>query len=264
MRRNIIPAVLILAAVVQSCILEDRSGCPSYLTLDFSETPDSVSHIHLIIKQVNGRLLSDTLYRRDFDSVYEIPVMRGRTEIAAFGNIKSMQYDGGYRTTTGNAADNLYTCFFPAVYESDLSSDTVTLHKSCIGLYIKVIGDIVDRTYTVIESSSVGYSLSGGILEGQFRHIPEPEPSQANQDRPAREYRSRVTRQKNPDLTLAVHADNGKCIKRLNLSAILDENGIYMCDPELEDLYISVDIDRALLTISPEDWTDTGLIEITI
>ena len=94
MRRNIIPAVLILAAVVQSCILEDRSGCPSYLTLDFSETPDSVSHIHLIIKQVNGRLLSDTLYRRDFDSVYEIPVMRGRTEIAAFGNIKSMQYDG--------------------------------------------------------------------------------------------------------------------------------------------------------------------------
>ena len=35
-------ALVLTVVFVQACIMEDRSNCPAYLTLDFSETPELV------------------------------------------------------------------------------------------------------------------------------------------------------------------------------------------------------------------------------
>ena len=43
-------AVIASVLAAQSCILEDRTGCPTYLTLDLSSTPEEVGLIHLILE----------------------------------------------------------------------------------------------------------------------------------------------------------------------------------------------------------------------
>ena len=262
-RSTIIAAVVAMAASVQSCILEDRSHCPAYLTLDFSSTPAEVSHINLIIKCADGSVFTDSITSDRFTSVYEIPVPRGRAGIAAFGNIECMEFADGYRITTGNEADNVYTCFFPAVYDRDLCSDSVRLLKNNIGLHIRITGDSTDSLYTVITSSSVGYDLQGEILEGEYVYTPEAA-HQTEGERQYLEFFCRVIRQKNDDLSMSVYGPGGEILKVLPLSSYLDEAGIDMSDEELDDLYLTLDLAEARLVISPIDWTDTGNIQISI
>lgn len=256
-------AALLLIPAVHSCIMEDRSHCPAYLTLDFSQTPEAVTHIHLIIRHSDGTQYSDTLTASEYSSLYEIPVRRGHVDVAAFGNVESMQYADGYSVTTGEEADNIYTCFFPALYDGDLCSDTVHMHKNNIGLHIRVTGHMSDNFHIVIESSSIGYDLQGNIIEGDYEHIPDAAHTPADENG-YYEYSTRVVRQRSDDLRMTVFSDKEKPLKEISLSECLDEAGIHMSDPDLDDLYMTVDLERSILSVSPVGWTDTGYIEIII
>ena len=83
-------ALVLTVVFVQACIMEDRSNCPAYLTLDFSETPEKVSEIHLLIEDSKGYLFKDTLPANEFGMPYGIPVRRGELHSAAFGNVSRM------------------------------------------------------------------------------------------------------------------------------------------------------------------------------
>lgn len=51
--------LLVIASLfpVQSCILEDRTDCPTYLTLEFPSVPKEVALIHLSSNMRTGRYI---------------------------------------------------------------------------------------------------------------------------------------------------------------------------------------------------------------
>ena len=59
-------ALALLMCGVQSCIWEDREQCPSFLSLDFSGTPEEVERIYLVLTHQDGWTCRDTLLREDF------------------------------------------------------------------------------------------------------------------------------------------------------------------------------------------------------
>lgn len=267
MKLRMILIVVASLSAAQSCIIENRENCPAYLTLDFSLTPEEVGHIHLILRHENGGIFQDTVYRERFMSPYEIQVTRGCVTLAAFGNVRDMIFENGYTVETGNAADNLYTCFLQSEYNGDLERDTVTVMKNNIGLFIRMLSGApdTDSISVCIESRSTGYDLQGNILEGVFSHRPEavhlPEEGAAYF-----EFNSRIVRQKDEDLILSVF--NGTDISdillaRIQLIPILKEAGIDMDDEHLDDVYMTVDCNRMTITVSPVGWYANGHAEIT-
>lgn len=256
-----IAAVVMAVALSHGCIFEDRSDCPSFLTLDFSRTPEDISDIHLVITTADKRIIRDTIDRNEFMVPYEVSVRRGETGIAAFGNIDRMIYGNGYRVAEGEDADNLYTCFIKSVYRGDLSSEKVTVLKNNIGLHVRVLGSSSDSLHIEVVSSSTGYDLQGHIMEGIFRHLPDAIHTPSDKEAYF-EFLTRVTRQKDDDLTLSVYTGSGKEITSICLLPLLTDAGIDMDDEILQDLYITVDVALSCLTVSPEDWNHTGHTEI--
>lgn len=258
---KVITAIALTAAFVQACIMEDRSNCPAYLTLDFSDTPEEVSEIHLLLEDLSGNLFRDTLSKNEFKTLYEIPVRRGDIHIAAFGNVDRMVFDHGYRVQENEDADSLYTCFMDKACDGDLSFAYIQVLKNYIGLHIRVIGEHSDSLGIIVESSSAGYDLSGNILDGTFRHCPTAIhlPSGANS---YFDFFSKITRQKDSNLFLTVRKTSGKTLVSINLFPYLKEAGIDMNDESLKDLYITLDIALSCISLSPEGWNSTDHTEI--
>lgn len=254
-------ALVLTVVFVQACIMEDRSNCPAYLTLDFSETPEKVSEIHLFIEDSKGYLFKDTLPANKFGIPYEIPVRRGELHIAAFGNIDRMMYDYGYRIHEGEDADSLYTCFISMACNDDLSFQHIIPVKNYIGLNIRIIGNISDSLGITVESTSVGYGLSGEIIEGIFRHSPNTTHLPSSEEAYF-EFFSRVLRQKDESLSVTVRGTSDTILARVPLSAFLYDAGINMNDDALKDLYITLDIALSSIILSLESWNSTNHTEI--
>lgn len=261
-------AVIASVLAAQSCILEDRTGCPTYLTLDLSSTPEEVGLIHLILEHEDGITYRDTVYRDGFLSGYEIPVRKGRLSVAAFGNPAGMVYDRGYTVPAGEQADSLYTCFFSAEYSSELSSDTVRVMRNFIGLHIRILGQTTDTDSLKIcvESSSVGYDLHGNIITGAYSHSPAPRhlPDSSGW---YYEYSSRLTRLAGENLSLTVSTVSSGAdvpLIRMEIAEYIRQTGMSMDDDELGDVYVTVDFARASITVSPVDWNYNRHVEISI
>lgn len=262
--------LLVIASLFpfQSCILENRTDCPTYLRLDFPSVPEEVGMIHLVIEHEDGTVYHDTVFRKDSTSGCELPVRKGRLSIAAFGNPSGMIYDRGYTVPEGGQADSLYTCFLTGEYRSDLSRETVTLLRNYIGLHVRVLGDAVetDSIHICVESASVGYDLYGNILTGSFRHSPRATHVPVDDAR-YYEFLSRITRQDGDVLYLSVMATrNGeeRQLVRTGLSGHLRQAGTGMDDEELEDLYVTIDFSEASIKVSPVDWNYYEHVEIEI
>ena len=253
--------IFLFISLSPGCIIEDRSNCPTYLTLDFSDTPEEVSDIHLFIISEDGRMFKDTIDRSQFTDLYEVSFKRGKTDIATFGNVDRMVYSNGYSIAEGDDADNLYTCFITSAYRNDLSYEKISVLKNNIGLHIRVMGYASDSLQIMVTSSSIGYDLHGNIMDGDFTHRPEAVHTPTD-DEAYFEFFSRVTRQKDEALTLTVYAVSGTTVIVLPLFSLLVEAGIDMSDESLEDLYLTVDCALSSLTVSPEGWDSTEHTDI--
>lgn len=257
-----------VSGLLSSCIMEERDGCPSYLSIDFSGTPEEVKSIILLLRYEDGFCIMDTVLREDYANPYEIPVRRGTPFVSAFGNVDKMVFDDGFSIIRGEESDKIYTDFRKGCYNGDLSHDTIKLGKSYIGLYIRVMNPAEASCSVEIttECSSIGYSYSGEILEGIFRHTPEPHHIPTAEEG-YYEFLSRIVRQKNGDAVLRIKSvQNGaeEEILEIPLSEKLKAAGMDMGSKDLQDIFITINYSRSSMKISVDDWERTEHIEIEI
>lgn len=261
--------VFCAALLLSSCILEERGSCPSYLTLDLSSTPDGVDSLYLILQYNDGTLFRDTILKEDFTSNYEIAVPRGSAAVAAYGNISGMVYENGYVTGKGSPADNIYTYFSKGEYETDLSSDTISVTKNNMAIHIKVLGRTKASEGLVMEifGTCIGYSNSGEIIQGEFYHSPEALhiPTEVED---FYSFFTRVTRHpsdsplymklstKYPD---SVGMDT---LLEISIQEKISQAGLSMSDSHLQDLYLTIDHSRSTISISVDDFNSTNHVEV--
>lgn len=261
--------VLLLTLLLSSCIKEDRSECPSYLTIDLSGTPDKVDSLYLILQYKNGQIFKDTIHNGDFRNDYEIAVPRGSATIAAYGNISMMKYDNGYIVPYGYPADNVYTFFSEAEYLSDLSRDTITVAKNYMAIHVKVLGMVRASKGLTAEfiGSYTGYSIYGELISGEFYHAPESShlPTETED---YYVFYTRVPRHSpNSSLLLRLstqytNIETPDTLLEMSIQDKLLQAGISFSDPILQDLYLTIDHSHSTITISVDNFDSMDHVEV--
>lgn len=258
-----------VALFLSSCILEERGNCPTYLTLDLTETPTEVNSLYLILQYRDGYTFKDTVYQEEFGREYEAAVPRGAATLAAYGNISNMLYDDGYVTAEGDPADDIYTYFTSVDYNGDLSTGKVNLSKNNIGFTFKVLGEVKGSEGLLLEitGENIGYTNTGELVEGPFLHHPES----THNPTPDEDYylfRSRITRQNGEGAVLLKlytrYPPSKEMVQILEISLTekLREAGIDMADGELKDINITVDYSKSTITISVDNFENMDDIEL--
>ena len=80
MKRMLLIWGLVAGVLAGGCtVLEDRSGCPCYLTVDFTKVDKGVREWQMWLFTPEGELLyKDTVYRRSYQTPYTIEVPRSK------------------------------------------------------------------------------------------------------------------------------------------------------------------------------------------
>lgn len=273
----LIPAGILLCS---SCIREERSGCPAWLTLEVPAGIPGSDTLYLFVRQGDRLVRRDTLAAGPEPSAFEVPVPRGDISLSVFAGIRRMEYRDGFRIPEGEQADSLYTAFEDLRIGTDLLHRKVTLHKNYTGLTLEVLGlpgsgpdpeTDIGQTDTsswmfVLAGSTAGIGLDGEPAEGTFRFKALPAGSASPGDTPDRPcYVCRIPRQKHRDLTLYVSTadpdsppDHGALhpepLLTLPLSGFFEEAGIDFRETDLPDLHLVLDYARAELTVTVAGW----------
>lgn len=258
-----------------SCIKENRGECPCFLSVDFSSIDTAkVEFIHMWFADAhNGIIRSDTLSSNNFPDFYEIEVPKGSTYIYCWGNIHSSNLINSVlpsiTTSTGAESNRLY--FYKGTIDSseEFARDTVHMKREYMKLNIKIIGNVISSSgFSIsIESSSMGYFITGDILEGYLKLSPDPIITpMAVED--YFEYTFNIIRQKNmEELRLnMISTENGKdkLIYGFPLGEALTQMGIDMKADELGDVSITIDFSQLNPKIIIENWDGTKKIEVII
>ncbi len=257
--------IALITYSLSSCIFEDRSGCPAYFEADFSNVPVSVDEIYLIYQYHSGLILTDTVRRESFDT-YEVAIPQGRFYLAAFGNVRNMQYRQGYVVPPGLEADSLYTAFRELCGDDDPLYDRISLEKNFISLCVRVMGygEDYDSAYVAINSTAVGYDLRGNVISGKYMHQPY---SIHNPDEHGSyyEFTSRLIRQPEDDIVIDLYVAVGnesELLKSINISELLEVGDAG--NKGADDIFVVIDFSSSVVKLSPDGWDHTPIVEIEI
>ncbi len=257
--------IVLITYSFSSCIFEDRSGCPAYFEADFIDVTSSVNKIYLVYQFESGLTFIDTVLRPSFDT-YGRTVPRGRFYLAAFGNVRNMQYRQGFSVPEGMEADSLYTAFRELCSDDDLLYDQISLEKDFIRLSVRVMGYGLgyDSVYVAIRSNAVGYDLKGDVMPGEYMHKPFAvhEPDSADS---FYEFSSRIIRQPEDDIVIDLYVSlkgESELLGSINVSELAAGGGFLVDNSQ--DLFVVIDFSSSTVTLSPEGWNHTHFVEIEI
>ncbi len=257
--------IILITYSFSSCIFEDRSGCPAYFNVDFTDVPLSIGTVYLVYQFQNGEVCMDTVFRHLFDT-YERTVPRERFYLAAFGNICSMQYSNGLEVPFGAEADSIYTDFRELYCDDDFLYDKISLKKDFIRLSVRVMGygRDYDSLYLEINSTAVGYDLYGNVLRGKYRHRPcaTHVPKSAND---FYEFSSRLIRQQEDDIVIDLYVSTdgeSDLVKSINVSDLVSAGEVVV--DSTDDLFVIIDFSLSVIVLSPVGWDYTDFVEIEI
>lgn len=262
--------VIILSGILllSSCILADRSGCPTYLTLDFSKTPEWIDSIYLITQDTDGEERLFEINRGDFFPSMEMSISKNTHRIGIYGNISSMRYDKGFVIPYGNCCDKLYTSFIKTECRDDIAYEEVSFRKDFIDINIKLLGEPEDDESIKVSLTghSIGYDPSGKIIDGAFYHAPSVLTYRGDSP-PYVICSSTVSRQTDNELSLQILdvTQNGYTeILNVSLSEKLKEAGISMESQNLGDLFLTIDLSHSSMSISVIGFDAKDQIHISI
>ena len=106
-----------LALILQSCtIFEERSGCPCYLAIDFSNVDNGIREWQLWLFSPDGELMfKDTVYRRSYTSPYIVQVPRNKhMQCLMWGNARG-----------GTLLDETYSHLTSLVKREEIQADSL-------------------------------------------------------------------------------------------------------------------------------------------
>lgn len=231
--------------LLSSCIHEQRSRCPAWLTIHFEDVPHGTEEMYLIIQNEHQTYFRDTLTPMDWKQPFSLEVPRETLHLALWSHTSNLEETrDGFVIPPGHQADSLYFDSFTTTPNQDLVNVTLTPKKNFSNLTISLTAS-ADSSANLIwtfEGSSVGQGHNAAIITGTFCY---------QTDTPT----CRIPRQASDDLTLTL-TQNNRLIHRFPLGKFLIEAGYDNQAKELIDWNITLDYANLLLNILPEDWEE--------
>lgn len=258
-------------------IWEDRSQCPCWFSIDFSEVDPNIEQLQLwFVNEMTGEFIAkDTVYSADYKSFYEFKLPRiDRLKLYAWGNIASgTQVNEEYSISTslikkdGVSADSLF------FYESkeiathgEFGYDTVRLNKEFANIDFILLDrpQSGDDIYINVISSTAGQYIDQRFIPGKSDiYCDDQETSDGNTL-----FRFRIMRQEVlEDLQVVIGgrvADVDVIMEKIPLGEFLKKSNYSMATKDLKDVTVKVNLSYNFVTIQIEDWQSTYPVDIEI
>ena len=246
--------VALACSLAGSCsVIEDRDGCPNWLTLDFSRCSGIASEASDSLWWEGGQaaesfVLAESGYERTY------VVRRGAVSVLAWMNAGSLGVSGGKsRIAQGHQSPELWVFSCDTLAEGEETRVVVRPHKRFCRL--RVVFPSFDRGDSlfraVVTSTSCGeYLGTGSAVKGDFSFSPV-----IGADG---EFGLRLPVQGFGDLSLAVYGADGSLACSYDLSAVLSERGYDWSAMDLADVTVSLILGGADVSVTVGDWYDGG------
>ena len=257
---------------MESCtILEERSGCPCYLTVDLAKVDKSIREWQLWLFDNDGELMfKDTIYRRSYTSPYVVQVPRNRQlQCFMWGNARSATtLDEAYSLSTlilkkeGLPADSLfsYADTIDTWKEDGLMRVSPRKEFATIDIYIYGWAEIDFVAEMELVCDSRGFFVRGDFYPDEVSVQMELE----GIDDYYTHFSGRMLRQPDTEnirlsLMLKRKEIDGKIGQVLvnqdiPIGKYLEENGYDMQNPQLQDIRMELDYSYTNITIRTDDW----------
>ena len=262
--RHLVTTILMLGAVALlagSCsVKENRVPCPAYLVVNVVEDERIASPVGMV------GWVSDELFRHSLDletdgRTWTTALKKGSFHFGAYSGVRSAS-DDGHRLVipAGHQCDSLYAFYTPVELEEESTVVDVEMRKQ----FATVIVDLnqsatsMSRMKFLVTGNSCGFDLNGfKPVEGEFRYEPSV-PSGS------RTVSFRVPRQGDNSLRMELTLPDGLELNPLRLGEIIDAMGYSWKTDELQDIFVSLDFQYGIITITVEGWEEGVTIPMII
>ncbi len=267
-------SLLVILAVACTTIKEDRSVCPCWCSIDFSNVDPSIDSLYLWFFDESGSLIiRDTIYSGEYHDYYEVELARGVVDYYVWGNVASNTIldDNGTVSSSLLKMDDIQAD--PLYYYSkridtfrENCKDTVNMNKEHSVIDIVLAGgDVHEYPLTMkIEAETAGQYIDGRLIDRKSNIILTPEPGEMNLCL----FKFKTMRQSNPGTLkmtlLAVVNDKEVVVGNIPLGMWLAELGYDMSGANLSDISLELDIALGIVTIDIEDWNMTEPVKIVM
>ena len=281
MKRNVMFLVcaVCVALCLDSCtILEERSGCPCYLTIDLTKVDKGIREWQLWLFDKDGEVMfKDTIYRRSYSSPYVVQVPRNRQlQCFMWGNVRGATIlDEAYSPSTlllkkeGLPADSLfhYAETVDTWREDGFMKVIPRKEFATVDIYIYGWADIDFVAEMELVCDSRGFYVGGDFypdevsVQMQLRGI----------DDYYTHFSGRMLRQPDTEnvrlyLRLMKKEIDGTVGEELvnrdiPLGKFLEDNGYDMQSAQLQDIRMELDYSYSNLIIRTDDWEASYRLE---
>lgn len=243
------PTVILLLAATLSCsVKEDRTPCPCYLQISFTD-PEASGPVLL-----QGR--SGTASFREQVRVEECrpywsrAVGKGSLAVSACKGIRTSAVDGNrVSIPVGQQADSLYAFFAEVDATGDFAPVPVTLHKQFATVFLDIrntTGELTGYSFSVTGKSSGTDLLGLEPLPGPFRYEPV---ARAGEN----VLSFRIPRQADDDLSLSIRTGEAEP-SPFPLGQLIRDTGYSWETEDLQDIYVSIDLTQGKVLVVTGDW----------
>lgn len=249
-RYHIVFTVFFASLCVLSCsVKENREPCPCYLEITFPQR-NEVTHGVGLSAWHSKFLFFDDIDLGDYPDVYLRAVERQELVVCAYtGRYKALRDERKMMIPFGSQCDSLYSFY----KEVDCSGE----NASCEVNFLKQFATVtVDIRKSAAEMQHYSMKASGNTCGFDLLSFtPVLGPFECNVTPLQNDYvfRFRIPRQVDSSLLLTL-AKDGRDICEYPLGRLIELTGYDWTDPDLHDIFVSIDHTVSILTIRVEDW----------
>lgn len=241
------------ALLTTACsVKEDRSLCPCFLTLDFTDVDAGMEMpVYLLVAAGDGFTLSDTLdMTQTVKYLAEVP--RGDVHVRAWTGADGMAPDGSLSISPGQECPKVYMHDSDVRTESESVTEVIHLRKNHCILTVRTEGDEFPFDMTVV-GRVCGYSAEGIPVEGHFECGLEPDRNGVDD----------VVLPRQLDSSLELYLDaGGNNVKRFAVGEYIAASGYDWTAPDLEDVSVTVDYALTEISLAISGWEEVFTYDI--
>lgn len=263
-------AILLILCGLASCdkIFESRKECPATVFADFSQLGPEIENVMIWLEDSKGNSYSEVIEKGEFGHKKDFRIGKGEVRCFAWGNVKSATVCMTETKMTPRMllvkkenvlCDSLYFCSKNRTVLKDTAVFALHPHKQFATIYLSVkeferYKDIV----ATLNSVSMGFYYDGDFVSGN---------AATKRDVKAGSCILRLLRQKNLsgiEVDIAYMIDNEEYNLDFDLGEYLIKSNYNMSEPELKDIYLSVDLINFTVSVTIGGWTSVFDIGIEV
>ena len=250
--RRLSATLLALAAALACSVKEDRTPCPCYLQVSFTD-PAAAGPV-LLLGLGETPLFREQLRIEDCRPYWSRAVEKGFLTVSACKGLRTSTAEGTQVTVPpGAQSDSLFSQTVQVDATGEFAEIPLSLHKQFATVFLdirKTAGELQDYRFSV-EGNTCGIDLRDhSPLPGPFRYVPV-----------AREgdtlLHFRLPRQADDNLSISIRYGEA-APSVFPLGELIRETGYSWNAEDLEDIYISIDLTRGKVLVVTGDW-ENGL-----